>query len=102
MNAPKINYRERIPASRRFRFGAALVVALLFYWALWQNVNITSDRTAALIPALLFILAVTYFRENIFSSKSRKSIVLFPTGRPDELQALLAAAGGGDSDSSLL
>jgi hypothetical protein len=39
-------------------------------------------------------LAVTYAYEGIFSSKDRDLTVLFPTRRPEKLQALLAVTGG--------
>jgi hypothetical protein len=39
-------------------------------------------------------LAVTYAYEGTFSSKDRELTVLFPTRRPEKLQALLAVTGG--------
>ncbi|MBU2546929.1 MAG: hypothetical protein KKB20_00835 [Proteobacteria bacterium] len=56
MTPETIRYHERVPAPRMVRAGAALIVALLFWWGLVQSMSSTAGRGPAILPSLVFIL----------------------------------------------
>jgi hypothetical protein len=67
MAQDKRAYRERVPASRLWRGGAALIVPLLFWWQLTRHVSSVSGRTAAFFPSLVFILTFALLIYGILS-----------------------------------
>jgi hypothetical protein len=60
-------YRERVPASRLWRGGAALILPLLFWWHLTRHIQAVSGRSAAFFPSLVFIGVFTLLVYGILS-----------------------------------